>query len=161
MAILDADKEGFLRSDTSLIQMIGRAARNSEGVVVMYADNVTKSMQRAIEETDRRRAVQIAYNAEHGITPQTIRKAVTDIIADLRGRGETPVPGRDRRKTRGASTTIREEYSSIAPQDLGALIETLEMEMNEASADLKFEYAARLRDEIKELRKELRDAGAA
>ncbi|MCO5314068.1 MAG: excinuclease ABC subunit UvrB [Microthrixaceae bacterium] len=161
MAILDADKEGFLRSESSLIQMIGRAARNSEGVVVMYADSMTKSMDRAIGETNRRRELQLAYNAEHGIVPQTIRKQVRDIVADLRGRGDTPVPGKDRRRQRAATSTLREEFGSLAPQDLGTLIETLEMEMNEASADLRFEYAARLRDEIKELKKELRDAGAA
>ena len=118
-------------------------------------------MDRAIGETNRRRELQLAYNAEHGIVPQTIRKQVRDIVADLRGRGDTPVPGKDRRRQRAATSTLREEFGSLAPQDLGTLIETLEMEMNEASADLRFEYAARLRDEIKELKKELRDAGAA
>src|SRR5947209_3642929 len=96
VAILDADKEGFLRSETSLIQMIGRAARNVEGQVVMYADNVTASMQRAISETNRRRGVQEEYNLEHGIDPTTIRKAVTDILATLRPDEGAPVPGRDR-----------------------------------------------------------------
>ena len=113
VAILDADKEGFLRSETSLIQMIGRAARNVDGQVIMYADKVTDSMQRAISETNRRRGLQQAYNAEHGIDPQTIRKAVTDILAHLRpdGDGTAPVPGRDRRgrlqrpATSGAATS--------------------------------------------------------
>jgi excinuclease ABC subunit B len=162
MAILDADKEGFLRSETSLIQMIGRAARNIDGQVIMYADNVTDSMQRAISETNRRRGLQEAYNSEHGIEPQTIRKAVTDILASLRGREEgAPVPGKDQRKRRPGEKAVRDEFRDLAPQDLGRLIQTLEDEMHEASAELRFEYAARLRDEIKELRRELRQAGVA
>ena len=163
VAILDADKEGFLRSETSLIQMIGRAARNVDGEVIMYADKLTKSMERAIGETNRRRAVQVAYNAEHGIVPQTIRKAVNDILADLRGREfkGAPVPGKDQRKRRPGEKPVRDEFADLAPQDLGRLIQTLEEEMHEASADLRFEYAARLRDEIKELKRELREAGMA
>jgi excinuclease ABC subunit B len=163
VAILDADKEGFLRSETSLIQMIGRAARNVEGQVVMYADNVTDSMQRAISETNRRRGVQEQYNLEHGIDPQTIRKAVTDILASLRpdGDGTAPTPGRDRRGRlqRARDERRRNELGDLAPSELGRLIQTLEEEMHEAAADLRFEYAARLRDEINELRRELRDAG--
>ena len=160
VAILDADKEGFLRSDTSLIQMIGRAARNVDGEVIMYADNVTASMERAIGETNRRRAVQEAYNLEHGIEPQTIRKAVTDILETLRGTDNTaPMPGKDQRKRRPGEKAVRDEFANLAPDDLGRLIQTLTDEMNEASADLRFEYAARLRDEIKELKRELRDAG--
>ncbi|MCC6225857.1 MAG: excinuclease ABC subunit UvrB [Microthrixaceae bacterium] len=154
VAILDADKEGFLRSETSLIQTIGRAARNVDGQVVMYADKVTDSMQRAISETNRRRGLQQTYNAEHGIEPQTIRKAVTDILATLRGREEgAPVPRKSGRPA------VRDEFRDLAPQDLGRLIQTLEDEMHEASAELRFEYAARLRDEIKELKRELRQAG--
>jgi excinuclease ABC subunit B len=127
----------------------------------MYADNVTASMERALEETDRRRAVQEAYNVEHGIEPQTIRKAVTDILAQLRGDdGSAPVPGKGERKRRpGEKAAIRDDFANLAPDDLGRLIQTLTDEMNEASADLRFEYAARLRDEIKELKRELRDAG--
>ncbi|MEY2423056.1 MAG: excinuclease subunit [Acidimicrobiaceae bacterium] len=163
VAILDADKEGFLRSETSLIQMIGRAARNVEGQVVMYADNVTASMQRAISETNRRRGVQEEYNIEHGIDPQTIRKAVTDILASLRpdGDGTAPAPGRDRRGRlqRARDERRRNELGDLAPSELGRLIQTLEEEMHEAAADLRFEYAARLRDEVNELRRELRDAG--
>jgi excinuclease ABC subunit B len=142
--------------------MIGRAARNIDGQVIMYADNVTDSMQRAISETNRRRGLQHAYNEEHGIEPQTIRKAVTDILASLRGREDTaPVPGKDQRKRRPGEPAVRDEFRDLAPQDLGRLIQTLEDEMHEASADLRFEYAARLRDEIKELKRELREAGVA
>jgi excinuclease ABC subunit B len=163
VAILDADKEGFLRSETSLIQTTGRAARNVDGQVIMYADNVTDSMQRAISETNRRRGLQEAYNAEHGIDPQTIRKAVTDILAHLRpdGDGSAPVPGRDRRGRlqRARDERRRNELADLAPSELGRLIQTLEDEMHEAAAELRFEYAARLRDEINELRRELRDAG--
>jgi excinuclease ABC subunit B len=163
VAILDADKEGFLRSQTSLIQMIGRAARNVDGQVIMYADNVTDSMRHAISETQRRRGLQQQYNAEHGIDPKTIRKAVTDILAHLRpsGDGTAPVPGRDRRGrvAQGRSGRRLNELGDLPPSELGRLILTLEEEMKEASAELRFEYAARLRDEINELRREVRNAG--
>ncbi|MDE0700633.1 MAG: excinuclease ABC subunit UvrB [Acidimicrobiaceae bacterium] len=156
VAILDADKEGFLRSDTSLIQMIGRAARNVAGEVVMYADRVTDSMQRAISETMRRRQLQQAYNDEHGIDPQSVRKEITDILSMIRPQKElSPVPealselGRKRRAT--------DELSDLPEDELERLIRTLEQEMHDAAIDLRFEYAARLRDEIKELRRELRD----
>jgi excinuclease ABC subunit B len=160
VAILDADKEGFLRSETSLIQMIGRAARNVDGQVIMYADQMTPSMKRAIEETNRRREKQLAYNAEHGINPQTIRKAVGDILSILRpdGDGSAPVPGKDRRRQRERDK-VQRELKTLPQQELSRLIQTLEDEMHEAAADLKFEYAARLRDEINELRRELKDAG--
>ena len=160
VAILDADKEGFLRSETSLIQMIGRAARNVDGQVIMYADQMTPSMQRAIEETNRRREKQLAYNIEHGINPQTIRKAVGDILSILRpdGDGSAPVPGKDRRRQRERDK-VQRELKTLPQQELARLIQTLEDEMHEAAADLKFEYAARLRDEINELRRELKDAG--
>jgi excinuclease ABC subunit B len=164
VAILDADKEGFLRSETSLIQTIGRAARNVDGQVVMYADQVTPSMRRAIDETNRRRKLQIDYNAANGIDPQTIRKRVTDIIQSLRGadegaggsgrgrgrRGRAPVPSGGRR--RGAEPA----GSGMPRADLERLIQSLEEEMHEAAKDLRFEYAARLRDEVGELRRELR-----
>jgi len=155
VAILDADKEGFLRSETSLIQTMGRAARNVDGAVVMYADTVTDSMQRAISETQRRRAVQQAYNAEHGIDPQTIRKAVTDILAQLRPAekgGKAPTPNRERRGRR-----TRSDLAELPREELDRLIRTLEDEMKDASADLRFEYAARLRDEINDLKRELRE----
>ena len=157
VAILDADKEGFLRSETSLIQMIGRAARNVNGQVVMYADKSTAAMKKAIGETARRRERQIAYNAEHGINPQTIRKAVGDILGVLRpsevtsGQLKNDRRDRDRRK-------VVEELKSLPESELGRLVQTLEEEMHTAAAELRFEYAARLRDEIKELRRELRDA---
>jgi excinuclease ABC subunit B len=157
VSILDADKEGFLRSETSLIQMIGRAARNVDGQVVMYADRVTDSMTRAIGETQRRRARQVAYNAEHGINPQTIRKAVGDILSLLRPDDSSPIPGKDRRRQRERDK-VQRELRTLPQQELGRLILTLELEMNEASAELRFEYAARLRDEINDLRRELRDA---
>jgi excinuclease ABC subunit B len=161
VAILDADKEGFLRSERSLIQMIGRAARNVNGQVVMYADAVTDSMTRAVSETNRRRGLQQTYNEAHGIHPQTIRKAVTDILADLRGPdGSTPIPGGGRRRQRPGERARAAQFKDLPPQDLGALINVLEEEMHQASADLRFEEAARLRDEIKELRRELRAAGA-
>ncbi len=160
VAILDADKEGFLRSETSLIQMIGRAARNVDGQVIMYADQMTPSMKRAIDETNRRRSLQVAYNEEHGINPQTIRKAVGDILSILRpdGDGGAPVPGKDRRRQRERDK-VQRELKTLPQQELARLIQTLEEEMHEAAADLKFEYAARLRDEINELRREMKDAG--
>ncbi|MBO0731752.1 MAG: UvrB/UvrC motif-containing protein, partial [Acidimicrobiaceae bacterium] len=158
VAILDADKEGFLRGETSLIQTIGRAARNVDGQVIMYADRTTDSMERAISETHRRRALQQAYNAEHGIDPQTIRKAVTDILVLLGDRdGTAPVPGRDRRSRR--RDRARSDLAELPKSELARLIATLEEEMREAAADLQFEYAARLRDEIADLREELRAVG--
>jgi excinuclease ABC subunit B len=157
VAILDADKEGFLRSETSLIQMIGRAARNVAGQVIMYADKVTPSMERAIDETKRRRAMQVAYNLEHGINPQTIRKAVGDILSLLRPDEGAPVPGKGQRKNRERDK-VDKEIKSLPQQELARLVQTLEEEMHEAASDLRFEYAARLRDEIRELRRELRDA---
>jgi excinuclease ABC subunit B len=159
VAILDADKEGFLRSETSLIQMIGRAARNVAGQVVMYADKVTPSMERAIGETQRRRQMQLAYNEEHNINPQTIRKAVGDILSFLNGFGDdsSNLPGKGGRKQRERDK-VKHELKSLPQKELGQLIQTLEEEMHEAATDLKFEYAARLRDEINDLRRELRDA---
>ena len=157
VCILDADKEGFLRSETSLIQMIGRAARNVAGQVVMYADKMTDSMERAIGETNRRRALQVAYNTEHGIDPQTIRKAVGDILSLLRPDGTAPYPGKDKRRQRERDK-VQRDLKSLPQQELARLVQTLEEEMHEASAALKFEYAARLRDEINDLRREIRDA---
>ena len=157
VSILDADKEGFLRSETSLIQMIGRAARNVDGQVVMYADKITPSMQRAIDTTRERRERQLAYNAEHGINPQTIRKAVGDILSLLRPDDTAPVPGKGQRRNRERDK-VQRELKTLPQQELARLIQTLEEEMHEAAAELKFEYAARLRDEVNELRRELRDA---
>jgi excinuclease ABC subunit B len=157
VAILDADKEGFLRSETSLIQTMGRAARNVDGQVIMYADKVTDSMRRAISETQRRRKVQLEYNEEHGINPETIRKAVTDILAMLRPAETAPVPGKDQRHR--SRDTLKADLGNLAGDDIRRLILTLEEEMHDASAELRFEYAARLRDEIKDLKRELRDVG--
>ena len=160
VAILDADKEGFLRSETSLIQTIGRAARNVDGQVIMYADTRTPSMERAIGETKRRREMQVAYNLEHGINPQTIRKAVGDILELLRPSESAPVPGKEnRRRGVGERAKVEREIKNLPQKELARLIQTLELEMNEAAGDLKFEYAARLRDEIRDLKRELRDAG--
>jgi excinuclease ABC subunit B len=161
VAILDADKEGFLRSETSLIQMIGRAARNVEGQVTMYADSVTDSMRNALSETNRRRHAQLAYNAEHGIDPQTVRKNVTDILEMVRAReGADERPrGRGRGRGRALARSAVFDLSGVPPDELGRLIQTLQEEMYEAAKDLRFEEAARLRDEITELKRELRAVG--
>jgi excinuclease ABC subunit B len=148
VAILDADKEGFLRSETSLIQTIGRAARNVDGTVLMYADAITDSMKAAISETQRRRKIQIEHNRQHGIDPQTIRKKVSDILLTLRDESAPTTPTKERRK--------RSDRPDMPLGDLERLIQSLEEEMHEAAKDLRFEYAARLRDEVHELRKELR-----
>ena len=157
VAILDADKEGFLRSETSLIQTIGRAARNVDGEVIIYADQVTDSMKRALDETERRREKQLAYNAEHGIDPQTVRKRVGDIIAAVRAeeQGEAYRPD--------DAPVGREpvDVSEVPQEDLRALIQRLEEEMHEAAADLRFEFAARLRDELADLKRELAAMEAA
>jgi excinuclease ABC subunit B len=157
VAILDADKEGFLRSETSLIQTIGRAARNVDGQVIMYADQVTASMQKAIYETQRRRGLQQQYNIDNGINPTTIIKAVTDILAHLRpAEDRAPMPGAGARNRKHDKARV--DLSELPANELERLIRTLEEEMHDASADLRFEYAARLRDEIKDLRRELREA---
>ena len=161
VAILDADKQGFLRSQTSLIQMIGRAARNVDGQVIMYADNRTPAMDFAISETARRRELQIAYNLKHGIDPQTVRKAIGDILSVLRPASSStngaPYPGKGKRKDHERDKVMR-DLRALPHGELARLVATLEEEMNQAAEELKFEYAARLRDEIKELKRELRDA---
>ena len=178
VSILDADKEGFLRSGTSLIQTIGRAARNVSGQVHMYADSVTPSMQRAIDETDRRRAKQVAYNTEHGIDPTPLRKRIADILDQLvredadtekliggsgrqQSRGKTPVPGLSSRVRASASGAGEGEGGGAARGDLIALIAQLTDQMHTAAAELQFEVAARIRDEIRELKQELRGMQAA
>ena len=144
VAILDADKEGFLRSETSLIQTIGRAARNSEGHVIMYADTMTDSMKNAIRETERRRAIQEAYNKEHGITPTTIKKAVRDLIAISKAVAKT-------------EEKLKKDPESMSKKELTKLIQSVEKQMRAAAADLNFEQAAELRDKMLELKKNLEE----
>ncbi|HRJ02022.1 MAG TPA: excinuclease ABC subunit UvrB [Hyphomonas sp.] len=154
VAILDADKEGFLRSETSLVQTIGRAARNAEAKVILYADKVTGSMQRAMDETSRRREKQAAYNAAHGITPTTIRRAVADILSELGEKKDVPrARGRDA-KRKGVAETKALPLSGETGHNLKAVLADLEKQMREAAANLEFEEAARLRDEVKRLREE-------
>jgi excinuclease ABC subunit B len=143
VAILDADKEGFLRSEGSLIQTIGRAARNVHGMAIMYADSVTGSMQRALAETDRRRAKQIAYNAAHGIQPRSVRKEVRDILEGARSEGR-----RGRRRVAEA----RSEYGDLSPDQTARELRKLEKRMHEHARNLEFEEAAELRDRIQSLR---------
>ncbi|TQM75952.1 excinuclease ABC subunit B [Thermopolyspora flexuosa] len=172
VSILDADKEGFLRSETSLIQTIGRAARHVSGQVHMYADTITPAMQRAIDETNRRRAKQIAYNKEHGIDPKPLRKRIADILDQLaredadterllgggrtQSRGKAPVPGAAGRLP-AAGRHAKAIAGEMPRAQLESLIKDLTEQMHQAAADLQFELAARLRDEIKELKRELRD----
>ena len=144
VAILDADKEGFLRSETSLIQTIGRAARNAEGHVIMYADTITDSMRAALDETQRRREVQMAYNEEHGITPKTIQKAVRDLIAVSK-------------KVAASEVQMEKDPESMSEKELEKLIKELEKQMKKAAADLNFEAAAELRDKLIELKKTLQE----
>ena len=173
VSILDADKEGFLRSTRSLIQTVGRAARNVSGEVHMYADEVTPAMAEAIEETERRRTKQLAYNDAHGIDPQPLRKKIADVTdmlaredvdtAELlaggyRGHEERAVVGR---RKKAAEATVRERLAGAAQSDLTGLINELTQQMHAAAEDLQFELAARLRDEIRDLKKELRDMRAA
>ncbi|CAB4674760.1 unannotated protein [freshwater metagenome] len=161
VAILDADKEGFLRSATSLIQIIGRAARNVDGQVIMYADRVTDSMKHAISETNRRRQHQMAYNLEHGIDPQTIIKKVADIMEMVRAReGEDDDTGSGTGSRRGRKkSAIFADLAGVAPEELGRLVAQLQEEMHQAAKDLRFEEAARIRDEVNELKREIRASG--
>jgi excinuclease ABC subunit B len=175
VSILDADKEGFLRSGTSLIQTIGRAARHVSGEVHMYADTVTPSMQKAIEETNRRRDKQVAYNEAHGVDPQPLRKKIADILDDIvrgeeaeliggsgrtQSRGKTPVPGMSSTGSKQAGQHAR-ELANMPRHDLALLIQQLQDQMHGAAAELHFELAARLRDEVNELKRELRAMDAA
>jgi excinuclease ABC subunit B len=179
VAILDADKEGFLRSATSLIQTMGRAARNSAGRVVLYADVITDSMRQAISRPSGAASVQIAYNREHGIDPQTIRKAITDLVAQFRSAAGVladdgaplaagacrhvgplaPAGAGGRTGRRPASAPLPEHSGELPRRGADAPHRHLEAEMRLASAELRFEYAARLRDEVRSLRRELREVG--
>ena len=144
VAILDADKEGFLRSETSLIQTIGRAARNAEGHVIMYADTVTDSMRQAIDETMRRRQIQMAYNEEHGITPTTIQKSVRDLISISK-------------KVAAEEMRMEKDPESMSRKELEKLIADVTKQMRKAASELNFEAAAELRDKMTELKKQLDD----
>jgi excinuclease ABC subunit B len=181
VSILDADKEGFLRSSTSLIQTIGRAARNVSGQVHMYADRITDSMEHAIEETNRRRAIQLAYNKEHGVDPTPLRKRIADITDQLaredadtnallgdfdygKGkRGYSAAKPKGKAGTAGAaSAKVRQDGLAAAPaEDLAGMIEQMTEQMHAAAAELQFELAARIRDEVGELKKELRQMRSA
>jgi excinuclease ABC subunit B len=165
VAILDADKEGFLRSERSLIQTIGRAARNVSGQVHMYADRITESMRVAIDETNRRRAKQVAYNTERGLDPQPLRKRISDITEMLaREDADTEdLLGSTRRNTRGKAEigVHAKGLAALPATDLADLIQQLTDQMHAAAAELQFELAARLRDEISELKRELRGMHAA
>jgi len=145
VAILDADKEGFLRSEIALVQIIGRAARNAEGHVIMYADVMTDSMRNAIDETNRRRSIQQRYNEEHGITPQTIKKAVRDLIRISKKVEETE------------NGDIQKDAESMSRKELEQLVEKIKRKMNTAAAELNFELAASLRDQMLEIKKYLND----
>jgi excinuclease ABC subunit B len=147
VAILDADKEGFLRSETSLIQTIGRAARNAEGHVIMYADKITDSMDAAIRETNRRREIQQAYNEAHGITPQTIRKEVRELI-------------RISKEVAKEEVRLEKDPESMSREELSKLIADVQKKMQKAAADLNFEAAAQLRDKMIELKKSLQELEA-
>ncbi|KSU77647.1 Excinuclease ABC subunit B [Pseudarthrobacter enclensis] len=177
VSILDADKEGFLRSSTSLIQTIGRAARNVSGQVHMYADRITDSMANAIDETNRRRAIQVAYNEEHGVDPQPLRKKIADITDQLAkedadtdallgsfdyGKGKRGITGATKPGARKGAAQVRSDGLAAAPaEDLVGLIEQLTEQMHGAAAELQFEVAARIRDEVSELKKELRQMQSA
>jgi excinuclease ABC subunit B len=141
VAILDADKEGYLRSETSLIQIFGRAARNVEGKVILYADRITASMQKAISETNRRRKIQEEYNKEHGITPVSIKKSVTDILSTIYESDYYTVPLEE-----------NDEVLDIAPEKISQTINTLNKEMKDAAKNLEYETAAQKRDKIKKLK---------
>jgi len=168
VSILDADKEGFLRSATSLIQTIGRAARNVSGEVHMYADKITDSMAQAIDETNRRRAIQVAYNKDHGIDPQPLRKKIADITdqlakedADTRELLASAGKGKGKNGGKGGAKVRADGLAAAPAEDLVGLIEQLTEQMHAAAGELQFELAARLRDEVGDLKKELRQMQSA
>jgi excinuclease ABC subunit B len=154
VGILDADKEGFLRSETSLVQTIGRAARNAEAKVILYADNITGSMQRAMEETERRREKQHAHNLEHNITPKTIVRGISDVLEGVMEKTAAGRSGRSRGKSQRRDTKVAENQVAFEPNNLKAVVADLEKQMREAASNLEFETAAELRDQIKQLESE-------
>ena len=154
IAILDADKEGFLRSETSLVQTVGRAARNAEGHVIMYGDTITDSMRAARTETKRRREIQMAYNEEHGITPTTIQKAVRDVIS-ITNDSDDSMDGIGGKHTKDSA--LKKDRESMNRKELTEMIAKLTKKMNKAAAELNFEEAAELRDELKKYKIALRD----
>jgi excinuclease ABC subunit B len=149
VAILDADKEGFLRSTGSLIQTIGRAARNLRGKAILYADRVTDSMKRAIDETDRRRAKQVEYNTEHGITPQSVQKNIVDIMEGARPDPSSEKKGRGRQRQ---VAEAGEDYAALDTAQAAAKLKALEQQMYQHARDLEFEEAAQVRDQIRRLK---------
>jgi excinuclease ABC subunit B len=149
VAILDADKEGFLRSSGSLIQTIGRAARNLRGKAILYADSVTKSMRAAIDETDRRRQKQVEYNAEHGITPASVVRAIMDVMEGARAEPGEVQRGRGRGRKVAEET---EDYATLSPSQIASRIKALEQKMHQHARDLEFEDAARVRDQLRRLK---------
>jgi excinuclease ABC subunit B len=155
VAILDADKEGFLRSTGSLIQTIGRAARNLRGKAILYADKMTESMRNAIGETDRRRAKQVEYNIEHGITPKSVIKKVTDIMEGARADAEAEKQGRQTRGGKSGTRNVAEprmDYAALSPDKLAAELKKIEAKMYKHAQNLEFEEAARTRDELHRVR---------
>jgi excinuclease ABC subunit B len=153
VAILDADKEGFLRSERSLVQTIGRAARHLRGKAILYADKITDSMRAAIDETERRRNKQIAYNLEHGITPRSVVRKISDILEGARSDAAND-KGRGRGKTERKVAEPAADYSTLSPEQIAARIRKLEAQMYKHAQDLEFEQAAKVRDEIHKLRSE-------
>ncbi|MGE8259560.1 MAG: helicase-related protein, partial [Stenotrophomonas sp.] len=151
VAILDADKEGFLRSTGSLIQTIGRAARNVRGKAILYADKITRSMQAAIDETDRRRAKQVEYNEEHGIVPRSVARPIVDVLEGAR----SDAAEKESRKGKGKGRAVAEDaadYRSMSPAQLATRLKALEQQMYQHAKDLEFEDAARVRDQIRQLK---------
>jgi excinuclease ABC subunit B len=151
VAILDADKEGFLRSTRSLIQTIGRAARHLRGKAILYADRITDSMRRALDETDRRRERQVAFNTKHNITPKSVSKKISDVMEGAREAAHAPTPGKSKRGEQNAAS-MSVDWSAISPDELARKLKKLEAQMYEHAKNLEFEQAAAVRDQIQEIK---------